>query len=508
MNSSLLRMVVALLAALPVSAQTATEGFVDAIDVRVVNVEAVVTDRGDNRVRGLAAEDFQLLVDGREVPIEFFTEIVDGTVVSSTGGSPEGEAAPAVAGPVERSVLVFVDDQFSIAPQRDRVLKEVEESLGELSPRDRVAVVAFDGRRLELLTGWTADRRQIAASLAKARERPAYGLHITEDFGFPLSGVASAAASAMRSLPLPEGRKVMLLLSGGWPLPQRESFGTLLEPVPAAVVSSLDEGFYRPIVEAANLLGYTLYPVDVPGLEASAGVDVTVDSPGTMPRMISSEAELASHYTLDLLALETGGRSSLNSNRLEALERMAEDTASYYWLGFTPEWRADDRRHEIELKVRRPGLRVRNRGSFSDLSKATETAMAAEGLLRFGEDLGPSRAAKRIGVELGEARRVGLSAVELPVTLTIPADALTAVPAAEGYSMEAVLSFGALNRWAARSKLTQVPMRFTAERAPRPGEVVRFQTVLKLRRGPQNVIFTVRDNLSGDMLWASLGYEP
>ena len=48
------------------------------IDVRVVNVEAVVTAASGQRVPGLSAADFRLLVDGREVPVEYFAEIADG----------------------------------------------------------------------------------------------------------------------------------------------------------------------------------------------------------------------------------------------------------------------------------------------------------------------------------------------------------------------------------------------------------------------------------------------
>ena len=117
-----------LLVALPVSAQTAPGEFVEAIDVRVVNVEAVVTDRKGERVRGLEPEDFQLLVDGKEVPVQFFTEIVEGTAMSASGSDG---AEPEAVG---RSVLVFVDDKFTIAPQRNRVLKRVEESLAKKTP--------------------------------------------------------------------------------------------------------------------------------------------------------------------------------------------------------------------------------------------------------------------------------------------------------------------------------------------------------------------------------------
>ena len=61
-----------ILAALPAAAQEAPlpNLFSDVMDVRVVNVEAVVTDRKGNRVRGLGASDFELLVDGEPVPID------------------------------------------------------------------------------------------------------------------------------------------------------------------------------------------------------------------------------------------------------------------------------------------------------------------------------------------------------------------------------------------------------------------------------------------------------
>src|SRR5215217_3909794 len=54
--------------------------FVESIDVRAVNGEAVVTDRRGNRIKGLSASDFQLFVDGREVPIDYFSEVVEGEV--------------------------------------------------------------------------------------------------------------------------------------------------------------------------------------------------------------------------------------------------------------------------------------------------------------------------------------------------------------------------------------------------------------------------------------------
>src|SRR3954449_7059348 len=65
--------------------------FGEEMDVRVVNVEAVVTDRQGNRVTGLKPADFRLRVDGKEVPLDYFSEVKEGRVL-----------APAVAEPGEK----------------------------------------------------------------------------------------------------------------------------------------------------------------------------------------------------------------------------------------------------------------------------------------------------------------------------------------------------------------------------------------------------------------------
>jgi VWFA-related protein len=286
--------------------------------VAQVDVEAVVTDREGNRVRGLSAGDFRLRVDGAEVPIERFAEVAEGTV--------------------GRSYLVFIDDSLSVAVQRDLVLWEIERDLDRLGPDDRMAIVAFDGDRLHPLADWTGDREALAAAFSAARRRPAKE-SLTRSAMWVANAVADTAAAALRSVSPSPGRKAMLVLSGGWPA------GPSLQ-----------------LVRDANRLGYTLYPVDVPALER----------------------ERAPEDTLLALAEATGGRAALNSNRLDALERAEEDTRSYYLLGFSPAWKADDRDHRIELEIRRPGLDVRARHGFPDLSPATLAGMETEDLLLSG----------------------------------------------------------------------------------------------------------------------------
>lgn len=519
-------MVPVLLAVLAAPLAQAEEPYGESIDVRVVNVEAVVTDREGNRVRGLAAGDFRLLVDGREVPVDYFTEVAEGVALPippSGATDPESStvSAPAPAGPVGRSYLVFIDDSFSIAAQRDLVLWQIERDLGRLGPEDRMAVVEFDGNFLHRLADWTGDRAVLAAAFAEARQRPAGGLlflaerrsslgrgrigsglfqdgnvdrldlerlldaeqtlDMTPRQYSQLVRVVDAAAAALRGFSLPSGRKSMLLLSGGWPI-KYPTYG---------------------LVQEANRLGYTLYPVDVPGVDvAFTPGDVTLEAPAAQAGIMTSEWELAAHDTLHSLAAETGGRAAINSARLSAMKRAEEDTRSYYWLGFSPAWKADDQHHGIELEVRRPGLAVRARSGFSDLSPATLAHMETENLLLFGVPEG-SLAAARLDVEMGEPRKAGWQSIELPVTLVFPAGALTA-----GQETDLVLSVGALDKYGARSDLPQVHIKVSLPEGTEADTPVRSQVTLKLRKTQQRLVFQVRDPETGSSLAGEVSFQP
>src|SRR5436305_14982848 len=108
------------LAALPTAPQALppappASSFGERIDVRVVNVAAVVTDREGGRVRGLTAADFRLLVDNQEVPIGYFTEIADGKAAAPAAGAPATTSPLAAGELVGTSYLVFVDNSFVLA---------------------------------------------------------------------------------------------------------------------------------------------------------------------------------------------------------------------------------------------------------------------------------------------------------------------------------------------------------------------------------------------------------
>lgn len=523
-----------------VFAQDSKVPFAEVIDVRVVNVEVVVEENGA-RVRGLGPNDFELLVDGKEVPIEYFTEVEGGQAVDRTAQQDATVPALAPGAAVGTSYFIFIDDFFARPNDRDRVLNGMIEQLPNLGPEDRMAIVAFDGKAIEMLSTWTSSVPDLTRALKKAKDRTAYGLQrvaeqrlfesardIEElrsstrrglsnnagDFRRSLSleeeqlarrvaeqveRAATAAASALRSFANPPGRKVMLLLSGGWPADP--ATWVTLDPYISASFSGVKRArdLYGELYDNANRLGYTIYPVDVPGLVAS-GIEATESSLEAsqlnLDRLIERQRQEES--ALFEIAERTGGVALINTANVNAFERVVSDTRSYYWLGFTPEWRGDDQGHRISVELRRKGPKVRTRQGFSDLSRATEVNMMVESALLFGDP--PT--AEPLKIEAGRGQKQGIGKRDVPLKVYIPLSALTFLPDAEGIRAEAELRVAVLDDDGNSSEIPVVPILINGKQAAAPGQVQIFETRLRMRTKAHQLVVSIYDKVSGKILSA------
>jgi VWFA-related protein len=548
LRSSLPLLVAALCFGLLTGAQAQTPQdssvFGEQIDVRVVNVEAVVTDRSGNRVSGLKPGDFRLRVDGKEVPVEYFSEVKEGRALNppaeagkpgenQTGAKPEAAVQGLAEGAVGTYYLVFIDDYFAIPQQRDLVLKSMKADLSRLRPEDRMAIVAYDGGRLALLSGWSSSREDLARAFDQAMARPPHGLdrrveakRLATDEGFagqtvgdsaPLDTVSrmqglnerqisygntlyrqvqgdvQAAVSAMRGFAAPHGRKVMLLLSGGWPFSiQSYLSGGSGGGMPTRAIPEGDK-LFSPLARTANLLGYTLYPVDLPGIQTAV-----VDAEAEVPGGFSSAAEQEIEGSLKFLAQETGGTPILNSNRTLALAKTESDTRSFYWLGFSPTWQRNDKPHDIRLEARRTGLQVRSRTGFLDLSRKAEVSMEVESALLFGNPPGGVRMPMKVGAPVKTKR----GETEIPITLGLPVDLMTVVPVDGKFAAQLELRFAASDAVGNSSEIPVVPVSLKSERPPTPGKVVKYETKITLRGGANHIVVAAYDPLSGKIATA------
>lgn len=535
-----------------------TGGYGEIIEVRVVNVEVVVTDRKGRRVEGLVPKDFRLRVDGKDVPVSYFSEVREGTALAVESGDPRATAEPVLEGRAGNRFLVFIDDYFAVAEQRDRVLARLEQQFGVLAPEDRVAIAAFDGRRLTVLTEWTASVDALSKALEAAKKRPTFGLReaaerrsaqglatIAEQAGLTdQAGVGAfiptesrlvgpqkayaeelqgrlrreinAVIGAMRIFSSSKERKVLVLLAGGWPYSPEEAVGA--NPVGYSE-KELREGIglYGPLVDSANLLGYTIYPVDLPGIstavaDAAAGPHPSGGRPvgpgGNTGEIAPSTAvgapsvqalaENGLDGTLQLLAKETGGRATLNSGRDVAFERVVEDTRSYYWLGFSVDRKHDNRPHEIRVDLQRKELAARYRNGYRDLSRSVELSMRVENGLLMG------RAASEhpLPVKIGEVKKIeqkGKELVEVSLLVGIPVDGVTVVPQGREYVVDVELQIGVAGASGA-TKLQKVPIQLKSERQPKAGGLMRYDTTLTLAPESHDVVLALLDPLTGKVL--------
>jgi len=515
--------------------------FEEMIEVSVINLEAVVTDRDGFRVRGLKSTDFRILVDGQEVPVEYFSEVRGGAVVA---GADAGAGVPPALTPgqaVGTSFLVFVDEFFSIKRDKTQVLKALHDRIPGMQDGDQVAVVGWNGKELTVVSDWVSTEAEAQTAVSKAMDRPALGLqrvmekrqydvtldawaggqgaaYADDPFRYQgrlgteerqyanllvsqLESTVGAAVAAMRGLPEPAGRKVMLVLSGGWPLDVGGYVGRSYTR--AINERNLPNGadLYGPLSETANLLGYTLYTVDMPGLQSGSGV--SADTQGPIPTSVSTmeffmEGEI--HNSLQYLAGETGGLALLNGGRIRAFSETREDFESYYWLGFSPKLTGEDVWRDLTIEVTNPDLRVRSRRGFPDMSPTSQIASAVQSALLFG----PLDVTSDLTIEVEDVEKAGRGLVQGTVKVRAPASAFVATPVDGGYEIRADLFLAVLDSSGGRSEVPVIPLVFKTTKKPGSKDTLSHETVIKVRKKTERLAVAMRDRVSGKTLAAAL----
>ena len=512
--------------------------FSEMVDVRVVNVEVVVTDRDGVLVRGLGVEDFVLEIDGAEVAINYFSEVRGGTAIAAE--SSGGTALPAVPAlvpgePAGTSFLVFIDDFFTFKEDRNRALEGISQDLALLGPDDRMAVVAFDGRELEMLSSWSQSGEALERAFAEARRRPTQGVMRLNELrqyerntdrrpaglqsafeldpetksyvlrlGDQVDRMLRGAAATLRSFAKPPGRKVMLMLTGGWPYSPTEFVVTDFRGGSEAEVVER-EHLFRQLSDTANLLGYTLYPADVSGQGSR-----WIEDPASASRAQAGSSQLylarttGRQYSSRYLARETGGTPLLFENAHRAFSKAVADTRSYYWLGFSPDRAWDDAVHDVVVRTRGGELKVRSRQGFLDVSRVAEVTMSVESAFLFGSVPESSE----LKVEFGASRKAGFRKMEVAMTLSLPYDAMTFVPYGDGLAAALEIRLAVEDAGSRMADIPTLPVRLEVTTTPPAGERWEYTVPLKMRRQEHRAMVAVYDATSGKMYTSGVVIKP
>ncbi len=163
---------------LSATAPDAADVVTQEIDVRLAEVEVVVTDRQGHPVAGLTAADFEVFQDKRPVELTHFRAVTGGRG-AAPGPAPAAPQASPADGPGDPSgrlyLVVYVDRRYlepgDLSDVREALKGFLRESVG---PGDRTMLVTADDA-LELAQGFTTVPELVVSQLDAVRERPGGG---------------------------------------------------------------------------------------------------------------------------------------------------------------------------------------------------------------------------------------------------------------------------------------------------------------------------------------------
>jgi VWFA-related protein len=248
----------------------------------------------------------------------------------------------------------------------------------------------------------------------------------------------------------------------------------------------------------ANAQRVTLYTLQASGLQGTAASDASVGPEGRLFQAPSVGTSLRMNHqsSLQLLADETGGRAILDANNiLPDLARMREDFSSFYSLGFTPAHAGDGREHKVEVRARRPGVRLRYRQSYRDkpaIEKVVDRTLAA---LYYGIEDNPLG----IAVEIGDIAPAEGGQYAVPVRLKIPLFKLAILNREEVFQGKLRLLVATRDEAGGTSPLRQIEVPLNIPRKEvlsALGQYYIYTLTLKMKPGVQHVAVAVRDEIA------------
>jgi VWFA-related protein len=189
-RSSLAVGALALAAAAPMQTQTAEAPpalFGERVDVEVVNVDVVVTDRDGHRVTDLERDEFELRIDGRPVAIEYFA--APRPRAAGEGAAPlSGEAIPAVDLPdrmvqaaPSSQIIVFVDQSALEVKASNRIVEGIREFVLPRMDGSTAVLVATFVDSLRVVAPVTTDRAEVERALVEVEKLRGRGTSVANE---------------------------------------------------------------------------------------------------------------------------------------------------------------------------------------------------------------------------------------------------------------------------------------------------------------------------------------
>jgi Ca-activated chloride channel family protein len=284
------------------------------VDTDLVVIDVTVTDQNGNYVRGLRAEEFQLLEDGKPRPLDFFT-VTDETTLTRP-----------------LAVVFALDTSGSLKPEEAVTLREAASKFTELMQGDSVFAALTFNYKVKVLQDFTSEAKKIERAFAKA-DRFEGSTRIYDAIDRAVHMLERHAPRTRKGRPV---RRVVIVISDGFD---------------SASIIDRKEMALR-----ANSAGVTVYTVTLPSYMLSATRSgERVITPLDATRVVSV----------------TGGRDfpADASDFTPIFKALAEEIRASYALAYYPNWR-DGKFHDIRVTTSRSGVRLRvNRTGFQAPAK-------------------------------------------------------------------------------------------------------------------------------------------
>jgi VWFA-related protein len=517
--------------------------FHEEVEVRVMDLDVVVTDKAGRPVRDLKREDFTVRVGGKIVPIDYFARVEEGAIHAPdlataspdqilTASRQEDEAY------VPRHFLIYVDVGHMDPNGRRRGSEALRDLVTRMGPTDSARIVVFD-RRSKPVTEWISNKEELLSAIAKAEtlgtgmsrlmmeqqaihalDYPAVALGgpnpetrqtVIELYAQQQRAEIRQMLSEMRS-ELPTfaplvGKKAFVFLSGGFELQPGHAMAAYAASTPPGVNQPRDPrtrrvSFITPksvpdvskeiddVVKAANALEVTFYTLDARGLVVegpTAGNDELLDS------KLGFTALKDSQDGMGVLARETGGLALLNANDLRpGLQQVYQDAAVYYSLGVTLSRMASAGYQSVRVDVNRKGVTARTRQGYAVRTPDEQARDVVEAALKtnlaytdFAVTLQTEPATKLEGNYI------------LPISVSLPSSGLTFISEGDVEKASADVAIGVMDDSGRSSNVARREATFTLPRGGQANLV--FTTKLKIRKGNQRIVVNLRDRPSGRM---------
>jgi VWFA-related protein len=389
----------------------------------LVSVPVVVADKSGNHVSGLTKGDFELRQDGKTTAIASFEEIKSTTNRPSHAVSSPGVFTNELSNdPSPKRLTIFALDLVNTpfmdqAYARQQLLKFLA---NRVSSQEPIALIAIRTNGIKILHDFTSDPAVLVAALRQVSgEIPA--VHDINQALFAetegLTGFANGTgeyvamvesqailitlecfqhvAEAFAGVP---GRKSLIWATAGFPFALDPSTGRVLSahsvnvnlhqrpggsafgrggslpnlPSSTEMHGGADllalEPVYRRTLQMLSDASISVYPVDARGLIVffpGAKTSLSGAAEGRAYAEYKQAMFESTRATMVDFAEITGGRAFYNRNDLDvAFQKSADDSASYYLLGYYLEKDTKPGWHKLQVRTKRGGVEVQARQGF------------------------------------------------------------------------------------------------------------------------------------------------